>query len=112
MMLLFAPTVNSYRHFAPGTFAPLALTCEIENRTTCFRVVGHDAGSLRVENRLSGSDATPYLIVVASLAAGKRRTKPLCIWSHTLNCAVSLSWGRIHATGLLMTARHNYLLQA
>ncbi|MVO18005.1 glutamine synthetase [Rhodobacteraceae bacterium CY05] len=70
MMLLFAPTVNSYRRFAPGTFAPPALTWGIENRTTCFRVVGHDAGSLRVENRLPGSDANPYLTVAATLAAG------------------------------------------
>lgn len=70
MMLLFAPTVNSYRRFAPGTFAPPALTWGMENRTTCFRVVGHDAGSLRVENRLPGSDANPYLTVAASLAAG------------------------------------------
>lgn len=69
-MLIFAPTVNSYRRFAPGTFAPPALTWGIENRTTCFRVVGHDAGSLRVENRLPGSDANPYLTVAATLAAG------------------------------------------
>ena len=70
MMLLFAPSVNSYRLFAPGTFAPPALTWGIENRTTCLRVVGHDAGSLRVENRLPGSDANPYLTVAATLAAG------------------------------------------
>jgi glutamine synthetase len=70
MMLMFAPTVNSYRRFAPGTFAPPALTWGIENRTTCLRVVGHDAGSLRVENRLPGSDANPYLTIAATLAAG------------------------------------------
>ncbi len=70
MMLIFAPTVNSYRRFAPGTFAPPALTWGVDNRTTCLRVVGHDAGSLRVENRLPGSDANPYLTVAATLAAG------------------------------------------
>lgn len=70
LMLLFAPTVNSYRRFAPGTFAPPALTWGIENRTACLRVVGHDAGSLRVENRLPGSDANPYLTIAATLAAG------------------------------------------
>lgn len=70
MMLVFAPTVNSYRRFAEGTFAPPALTWGIENRTTCFRVVGHDTASLRMENRLPGSDSNPYLTVAATLAAG------------------------------------------
>lgn len=70
LTLLFQPTVNSYRRFAPGTFAPPLLTWGFENRTTCFRVVGDDAGSLRVENRLAGSDVNPYLNVAATLAAG------------------------------------------
>jgi glutamine synthetase len=70
LMLMFLPTVNSYRRFAPGTFAPPGLTWGFENRTTCFRVIGHDPGSLRVENRLPGSDSNAYLTVAASLAAG------------------------------------------
>jgi glutamine synthetase len=70
LTLLFQPTVNSYRRFAPGTFAPPGLTWGFENRTTCFRVVGHDAGSLRVENRLPGADTNPYLTVAATIAAG------------------------------------------
>jgi glutamine synthetase len=70
LSLLFLPTVNSYRRFAPGTFAPPGLTWGFENRTTCFRVVGHDAGSMRVENRLPGADTNPYLTVAATLAAG------------------------------------------
>jgi glutamine synthetase len=70
LTLLFQPTVNSYRRFAPGTFAPPGLTWGFENRTTCFRVVGHDAGSLRVENRLPGADTNPYLTVAATVAAG------------------------------------------
>jgi glutamine synthetase len=69
-MTLFQPTVNSYRRFAPGTFAPPGLTWGFENRTTCFRIVGHDAGSLRVENRLPGADTNPYLTVAATIAAG------------------------------------------
>lgn len=69
-MLVFAPTVNSYRRFAEGTFAPPALTWGYENRTTCLRVVGEDAQSLRVENRLPGADSNPYLTVAATLAAG------------------------------------------
>ncbi len=70
MTLIFQPTVNSYRRFAPGTFAPPGLTWGYENRTTCFRVVGHDGGSLRVENRLPGADTNPYLTVAATVAAG------------------------------------------
>lgn len=70
MTLIFQPTVNSYRRFAPGTFAPPGLTWGYENRTTCFRLVGHDPGSLRVENRLPGADTNPYLTAAATLAAG------------------------------------------
>lgn len=70
LTLVFQPTVNSYRRFAPGTFAPPGLTWGYENRTTCFRIVGHDAGSLRVENRLPGADTNAYLTVAATVAAG------------------------------------------
>jgi glutamine synthetase len=70
LSLLFLPTVNSYRRFAPGTFAPPGLTWGYENRTSCLRIVGHDAKTIRVENRLAGADANPYLIVAATLAAG------------------------------------------
>jgi glutamine synthetase len=70
MTLIFQPTVNSYRRFAPGTFAPPGLTWGYENRTTCFRLVGHDARSLRVENRLPGADSNPYLSAAATIAAG------------------------------------------
>jgi glutamine synthetase len=81
LMLMFLPTVNSYRRFAPGTFAPPGLTWGFENRTTCFRVIGHDAASLRVENRLPGADTNPYFTVAATLAAGlagiANKTEPM-----------------------------------
>ncbi|NIZ12108.1 glutamine synthetase family protein [Phaeobacter sp. HF9A] len=70
MMLIFAPTVNSWRRFAEGTFAPPAFSWGVENRTTAFRVVGHGPRSMRVENRLPCSDANPYLALAATLAAG------------------------------------------
>lgn len=70
LSLMFLPTVNAYRRFAPGTFAPPGLTWGYENRTTCLRVIGHDAGSLRVENRMGGADTNPYLTTAAMLAAG------------------------------------------
>jgi len=70
LMLMFAPTVNSWRRFAKGTFAPPAFTWGVENRTTCLRVVGRGPGSLRVENRLPCADANPYLTAAATIAAG------------------------------------------
>ncbi len=70
IMLIFAPTVNSWRRFANGTLAPPAFTWGIENRTTCLRVVGTRPGALRVENRLPCADANPHLVAAATIAAG------------------------------------------
>lgn len=70
VMLVFAPTVNSWRRFAPGTFAPSAFSWGVENRTTCMRVVGSGPQSIRVENRLPCSDANPHLAAAATIAAG------------------------------------------
>lgn len=66
----FAPTVNSWRRFAEGTFAPPAFTWGVENRTTCLRVVGTRPGLIRVENRLPCSDSNPHLAASATIAAG------------------------------------------
>jgi len=65
----FAPTVNSYKRYSEGTFAPTRIIWSVDNRTAGFRVVG--AGpSLRVECRIPGADANPYLSYAALLAAG------------------------------------------
>jgi len=69
LMLFFAPTVNSYKRYAAGTFAPTAIGWAYDNRTAGFRVVGHGA-SLRAECRIPGADANPYLAYAAILAAG------------------------------------------
>jgi glutamine synthetase len=66
---LFAPNVNSYKRFRPGTFAPTAVAWSYDNRTTGFRVVGRGA-SIRVESRMPGADVNPYLTYAAMLAAG------------------------------------------
>ncbi len=69
MTYFFAPNVNSYKRFVPGSFAPTALAWGRDNRTCAFRVVG--AGpSLRVESRVPGGDVNPYLAVSALIAAG------------------------------------------
>jgi glutamine synthetase len=65
----FAPNINSYKRFQPGTFAPTAVAWGYDNRTCALRVVGHGK-SLRFENRLPGGDVNPYLAVAAMIAAG------------------------------------------
>jgi glutamine synthetase len=65
----FAPTVNSYKRYRAGTFAPTGIAWSYDNRTAGFRVVGRDS-SLRVESRIPGADANPYLAYAAVLAAG------------------------------------------
>ncbi len=69
MTLLYAPHVNSYKRFVPGSFAPTAIAWGRDNRTCSLRVVGHGEG-LRVENRLPGADVNPYLALSAMIAAG------------------------------------------
>ncbi|MBP2477830.1 glutamine synthetase [Crossiella equi] len=69
LVLLQAPNVNSYKRFAPEAFAPTVLGWGRDNRTCPLRVVG-TGGSLRLEHRVPGGDANPYLAVAAILAAG------------------------------------------
>jgi glutamine synthetase len=69
LTLFFAPQVNSYKRFVPGSFAPTAVAWGHDNRTCSMRVVGHGQ-SLRVENRLPGADVNPYLALSAMIAAG------------------------------------------
>lgn len=77
--LLFAPNTNSYKRYAAGTFAPTKVAWSYDNRTAGFRVIGHGAGQ-RVECRIPGADANPYLATAACLAAGldgiAKRTEP------------------------------------
>ncbi|WP_306190232.1 MULTISPECIES: glutamine synthetase family protein [unclassified Streptomyces] len=67
--LLYAPNINSYKRFQPGSFAPTAVAWGHDNRTCALRVVGHGR-SLRFENRLPGGDVNPHLAVAALVAAG------------------------------------------
>jgi glutamine synthetase len=67
--LFFAPSVNSYKRYQAGSFAPTGITWGYDNRTAGFRIVGQDQ-SLRVECRIPGADANPYLAFAATLAAG------------------------------------------
>ena len=71
LCLLYGPTINSYKRYQPGSWAPTRMAWAVDNRTVGFRVVG--AGkSFRIENRMPGADANPYLAFAAMLAAGGR----------------------------------------
>jgi len=70
LMLMFAPNVNSYRRYVAGSQAPVNLQWGYDNRTTGLRVPASVAAARRVENRVAGADANPYLAIAASLAAG------------------------------------------
>jgi len=69
LAIFIAPTINSYKRFAAGTWAPTTLAWGHDNRTCGFRIVGHGQG-LRTETRIPGGDANPYLAFAALLAAG------------------------------------------
>ncbi|WP_275408941.1 glutamine synthetase family protein [Sphaerimonospora thailandensis] len=71
LTLAYAPNINSYKRFVPGSFAPTAVKWGVDNRTCALRLVGH-GGSLRLENRVPGGDVNPYLAVAAMIAAGLR----------------------------------------
>ncbi|MCA9837640.1 MAG: glutamine synthetase [Trueperaceae bacterium] len=68
-MPFYAPTVNSYKRFEDGSWAPTRLAWSYDNRTAGFRVVGQGK-SLRIECRIPGADCNPYLALAASLASG------------------------------------------
>jgi glutamine synthetase len=68
-MVFYAPTVNSYKRFRAGSWAPTRLAWSHDNRTASFRVVGKGP-SLRIECRIPGADCNPYLCFAAALASG------------------------------------------
>lgn len=67
---MFAPNVNSYKRLVEGAWAPTTLTWGIDNRTTAVRALPGSEGSTRLELRVVGADANPYLAMAAALAAG------------------------------------------
>ena len=79
VMVFYAPTVNSYKRYVDGSWAPTRLAWSYDNRTAGFRVVGTGAGT-RIECRIPGADCNPYLALAASLASGlegiKRQITP------------------------------------
>jgi len=67
-LAIFCPNANSYRRFQANSYAPLAKSWGVNNRTVSFRVPGGPAKSRHVEHRICGADANPYLAAAAILA--------------------------------------------
>jgi glutamine synthetase len=67
---MYAPTINSYKRYVEGAWAATAINWGIENRTAALRVINHSYISTRLETRVPGADANPYLSLAASLASG------------------------------------------
>ena len=68
-MVCYAPTINSYKRYVDGSWAPTRIAWSRDNRTAGFRVVG-SGPSLRIECRIPGADCNPYLVYAASIASG------------------------------------------
>jgi len=67
-MLLFAPSFNAYRRFQPGNHAPTESAWGYDNRTTAIRIPESPSEARRIEHRVAGADANPYLVLAAVLA--------------------------------------------
>ena len=69
LALCWAPTVNSYKRYQPDSWAPTAIAWGLDNRTCGYRIVGQGVHS-RLESRIPGADANPYVAYAALIAAG------------------------------------------
>lgn len=67
---LYSPTVNSYKRYVPGVWAPLTASWGVENRTCAIRVISGTPSSTRVEYRQTAADINPYVAIATCLAAG------------------------------------------
>jgi len=76
----YAPTINSYKRRVENTWAPTSASWGVENRTTAIRAIPGSPRSTRLEFRVCGADANPYLALAANLASGlfgvERKTEP------------------------------------
>lgn len=67
--LIFAPHLNSYRRLQPGTHAPTSQCWAYENRTAAIRIPGGNPSARRIEHRVAGADANPYLLLASLLGS-------------------------------------------
>ncbi len=92
---LYSPTVNSYKRYVPGVWAPLTASWGFENRTCAVRVIPGSPSSTRVEYRQTAADINPYIAIATCLAAGLRgieqRIEPPVAWRGDASSAESLA---------------------
>ena len=67
-MAIFAPNLNVYRRFKPDEFVPVTTDWGDNNRSVAFRIPPSDPANRRIEHRVSGAEANPYLVIAAILA--------------------------------------------
>lgn len=67
---MYAPTVNSYKRFVEGSWAPVAVNWGVDNRTKAIRIINSATKATRMEMRVAGADSNPYLAMSAALASG------------------------------------------
>ncbi|NJC26757.1 glutamine synthetase family protein [Neolewinella antarctica] len=70
LMPLYAPNVNSYKRYVAGSWAATRANWGVDNRTVALRVIPGGPKSTRLETRIPGADANPYLVIAAALASG------------------------------------------
>lgn len=70
LLPMYAPNINSYKRLREGAWAPVSLSWGYDNRTVAVRVIGGLEKSARLEMRVPGADANPYLAMAACLASG------------------------------------------
>ena len=111
--LIFAPHLNSYRRMAPGAHAPTGICWGYENRTAAIRIPGGPPEARRIEHRVAGADANPYLVLAAILGAAlegieaaRKPVEPIVgdAYSHDLP-QLSSDWA--HAIDLFETGKTN-----
>ncbi|MGM0983841.1 MAG: glutamine synthetase family protein [Pseudomonadota bacterium] len=68
-MALFAPNLNSFRRFQAGFYVPMAPTWGYDNRSVALRIPSGPNGARRIEHRVAGADANPYLLLASLLGA-------------------------------------------
>ncbi len=92
-MVFYAPTINSYKRYVDGSWAPTRIAWSQDNRTAGFRVVG-SGPSLRIECRIPGADCNPYLVYAASIASGlhgiEHQTEPPPVFEGDVYAAADL----------------------
>ena len=101
LSLFIASNINSYKRYAVASWAPVNIVWSRDNRTCGFRIVGHGS-SLRIEDRLPGGDANPYLAYAAMLAAGLHGIE------HGIEPAAEFHGNAYEATGVPHVPRAMY----